>query len=70
MNLPRKLELARLAVANITRHDDADQAEFAECTRLLQQYLTDELAAAAARREARKAAQIEALKEKGDGDSH
>lgn len=70
MNLVRKLELARMAIASITRHDDASDAELAEAGNQVREFLRAELSEAAQRRAAREATRMAALKGKGDGDSH
>lgn len=70
MNLVRKLELARAAIASITRHDDASEKEISGAGSILQQYLKDELVAAAARRDERERKALEALTKEPDGNAH
>jgi hypothetical protein len=65
MNLARKLEMARVAIESITRHDDATGEEIVECGRLLREHLAQELAESAKRREGAKAAQLAKLRGEG-----
>lgn len=63
MKIGRKVELAKQALASITRHDDAEFALVEAAAAELAAYLADEVSAAKQRREARKAAALEMLKQ-------
>jgi hypothetical protein len=61
MNLARKLELTKQAVASMIRHDDADEAVLSACVAQLQSYIEEETKAACARRDNKRAQAIAAL---------
>ncbi len=65
MNLARKLELARAAIASITRHDDASDTELNACAVELRTFLDQEMKAAASRRAERDHKRVAALKGTG-----
>jgi len=67
MNLVRKLEMARSAIASIARHDDASDVEIAEAGNLVREFLNEELREAGKRRAAREAARLKALTETASG---
>lgn len=52
MNLGRKVEIAKKAIASITRHDDESQEVMEATVDILRNYIDEELAAAAKRRSA------------------
>lgn len=62
MNLSRKLEIAKTAIASITRHDDASGKELAAAIKILDDFIDSERTAAIERREARESARVELLK--------
>lgn len=61
MKIGRKVELAKQALASITRHDDAELVVVEAAAAELSAFLAQELTDAAARREARKAAALAQL---------
>ncbi len=63
MKIGRKVELAKQALASITRHDDAEMAVVEAAVAEVSAFLSAEIKDAAARREARKAAALESLKQ-------
>lgn len=62
MKIGRKVELAKQALASITRHDDAELAVVEAAAAELSTFLATEIKAATARRETRKTAALDALK--------
>jgi len=53
MNIDRKLEIAKEAIASITRHDDAPAAEVATAAAEIGKFINAEMKAAGERRAAR-----------------
>ncbi len=61
MKIARKVELAKQALASITRHDDAEMVVVEAAAAELSAFMAQELQEAAARRAARKQAALDQL---------